>query len=413
MATHDLVHLFVDTNLFIEFQDIQTLDFCKLLDASSVVLVIAAGVNKELLNHKRSPKRRVRDRGVRAIALLDRAAEDLDINLKEGVTLQFYDSRFSDYERYDLDSTDPDSGILLSAIHYKIEHPELLVGFVSEDRAARNTARRNGLVVKAPPEEWELPPVDDPLELEVKELRKQISARPRLDVTLDGKLVESSVKLPAPVPSTSRNEIAMFVDRERNARWPAVPQQAYAFGHIHPSVFHLQQDVSRYCNQLTKYLSKYIEWKQYMSRVVPVKLTLHNTGGQPARNIRVKVCVVGRGFKLVGTIPEEPQKPREPSGDPYSHMLGPSFPTIVSPLWSPTISDSSAQFCLPRLQHLETEELETVFVVFDDYQATMPLVLQVETVCDEIPVWNKRTLKIGVETAQGTGSPVLHEMLRG
>ena len=83
--------VFPDTNLFLHYRPLSAVDWCSLLQVTTVEIKIAAVVTRELEEQKTlHPSRKIRERAATALRLLHKyLGEKPPRQIREGVTLDF------------------------------------------------------------------------------------------------------------------------------------------------------------------------------------------------------------------------------------------------------------------------------------------------------------------------------------
>src|SRR5271163_2150101 len=101
MAKQELVLVFLDTNLLMEYKPLQDLDWCKQLNAKDVLLIVSRGVTADLQKNKYSDVSRRRDRANQALRLLGKVPDaGGPIEVRSHVQIQIFGHLDADYDKY-------------------------------------------------------------------------------------------------------------------------------------------------------------------------------------------------------------------------------------------------------------------------------------------------------------------------
>src|SRR6266571_9332909 len=158
------VHCFLDTNILLEFQTFNEVDWLKVLNAKRVCLVLAPIVIHELDKHKSDYT--ITRRQKRARMLLSKISKLFDeVNAGESVQVRpnvslniltrqpFLGWKTEDWKAKGLDQNDPDDRLLASILDYTFEHPLEQVFLLSDDSGPRFKAKSHNVLAKEPPYE--------------------------------------------------------------------------------------------------------------------------------------------------------------------------------------------------------------------------------------------------------------------
>ena len=329
--------VFIDTNILIHAADLKDLPWRDLYPTcDEIIILISPTVIHELDKHKTSDRRRLRDRSRAALKAIDAASQsDEGLTLRSGsfkIRLCVPHLRRPDWERFeDLDPMNPDHRIVAEILSFGPT-----ASFVAWDSGPRLAARRAGVNVHEPPDNWLL---RDEATREDRELRR---ARADLKSALESHLAleagfgkeENTTetlewirpKLP-PLPEALCGELATKYLNENPRHKIHVPQNPYGIG--------IEQITGDYTSgQKRDYNRSYNEFSGLvrdlmanLEKVVaalsiqcPVPFYVANTSSQTATKLQVQLSIEGDAV-FVDTddhpshlvMPSPPKKPERKS----------------------------------------------------------------------------------------------------
>jgi len=405
-------YLFPDTNIFMHFRWIAEIDWCEIV-GSEVTLVVARSVVRELDKHKSlHPKKHLRSR---ASAVVQRLRDILDaggghIALRERTSLLWSFAKpaiaFADY---DLDSTFPDDQLLAAVIDFGNANPGSVPFVVTADLGLELHARQHGVEVVRLHERFRLADERDPVDVENRELKRQLAiyrdASPRLVVALHGQ--KPPFKLAMPAVERVTDELRQRLLRSAKDRHPcmrvrsemagakaddaidAIMRSQLTLGRAVGAYRYQPSDeqISDYNEALTKYLDEYearyipqlVEHRDLLASALCAKIVLCNDGSAPAEDVTVELTLPKNtvGLAELPTGPTPPVPPRKPGvmslDRDFDGLTIPPFRPAYAPEPEPNVSGpfleegfdiDRATFHVHRLKHLSAERLGEVYVVF-------------------------------------------------
>ncbi len=334
MAGASVVHVFLDTNTVLHYKRADQVDWCTLVDATEVVLVIAPVLMRELEHQKvHNPSRKLRERAdgiVKWLAQFLRSSTPRTV--RPGVTLCFVDHELQvDFVAQRLSPTVADDQLIASVLDHMQAHTErTLVATADLGLEAKLRGRRIELLLL--PDELRLPGEPDPLEKELQQTRLELqrlkSRSPRLGVTFANGSHQLQVTLSAPphVPSAP-SLYQIQTDYPPLAKPGRAPRRSGApieeLGGIAGALnkFGVSAEATdRYNDELQKfyashgaYLEKLLIWEEQHARSLEVTLILSNNGTAPASDIDV-VLTFPEDIELFepDDLPQRPEAPEPP-----------------------------------------------------------------------------------------------------
>jgi predicted ribonuclease YlaK len=153
------IYCFLDTNILMEFQTFDEVEWPQLLNAQRVCLVLAPIVVYELDKHKSDYSNSRRQK--RARMLLSKLNKLLDTErptgelpqVRRNVTLMTLKEPLIDWRAEGLDSNVPDDRFIGSILDFRREHPSEAVCLLSDDSGPRFKAKTYNITAFAPKED--------------------------------------------------------------------------------------------------------------------------------------------------------------------------------------------------------------------------------------------------------------------
>jgi len=335
--------LFLDTNIFLQCKDLETLPWGEISNGQDLLLLIPRTVQRELdrLKQDGNSRRASRARGaasfLRGIVLSERSIKRLRPTDPK-VEISFPSTgRESDLEHHALDLSLADDRIVAEALRYRKDNPDQSIELLSNDSGLILTAKNLNLPFVVIPDGWLIPPEPDArdkriaaLELRLKEIER-LSPKIEIQAHLGDHVTITHLDLMVDRFSFLSEAEIEQVTTELKARFPLVNHFPVQANTRIDSLLAQYQPPSQ--AQIMKYQeTDYPQWldtvKEYLkrlpsrleSREVSMFFSIDNQGAAPAENTVVEFSCSG-GF-LVG-LPTEPTDP-------------PHFISLPSPPQPPT-----------------------------------------------------------------------------
>lgn len=420
--------------------------FPTILNVPHVTIVIPRITVQELDKHKNThPSQRVRERAQRCQCLIESMVAEQQMALREGVVLAYYHGNPSfDFGAHGLDRNWNDDLLIASVLSFKHVHPDTRVLLVSLDTGPKLTARHHGIDCIGVPEKYLLPPEENSHAKEIRQLKSELlrlqSASPLLRVSFQNSEDESahcSFKLP-PQPDISLEKREALIQAQRKAvpslsvptEQPAPPKTASQriesyiaaarlkdiMGETIPTSEYLRynKDVDAYIVSYASFLDRLTEYQTRPSRMITLKLELHNTGTVPADDIDLRMHFPN-GFSMYTRedLPGEPSPPKHPdkpcrrSAFDLAGLAACNFdPIRVRMPHMPIIPDS---FSLKRtnsydladhfnrLKHGDHIQLRKLFVVFPSHEKACSFEIEYRISAANVPKAVTGTLNVVIE----------------
>ena len=298
------LRVYLDTNVLMEFRDIREHAWEKFLGVESVILVIAQVLFEELQKLKDKPglPRKKRQRAGDLIVRLERALfpsdkSPLTVPLRDHVALA-YDGQSPPAEifaQHFLDSAQPDDRLVAAAI--SAERSGSAVWLVSGDAGPRMLARGIGLHVREPLEDWRRPIEPDEVEVENRELKRQLAAyqaaAPKLDLQLQigGNVLRYT--LPKPRVDDVEEYTQRYVEMLRGTHdlventTPRAMIAALGGGPGPGEMARYTEELERFFSEVALTIPKAIRHQNWLDLYIPINLSITNSGSKPAESVRI------------------------------------------------------------------------------------------------------------------------------
>ena len=330
-------YVFFDTMIFLHCVPIEQMNVPGLLGVDSITLVIPRITFQELDKHKNThPTRKIRDRATARLKTIKSSMASSEKEIRSGVSLELLTARpLCDFEQHGLNIYWPDDELVANVLKYKMDHSADRVVLISHDVGPQITAAQLDIEIAEIPEDWRIPPQDDPLVKENKRLKNEIlklkNVQPKLILRLNEmqdddshiafeidrpteteihdktkiitELRESYPELHPPVregpaPATLP-KIGVFLAKPSSESIPVSEYERY------------NQELEQYFSNYERYLDRLMDFGSQPDRTLSLNLEVRNIGTAPAEDVDVYVHFPD-GFSLY-TKNELPMEPKEPT----------------------------------------------------------------------------------------------------
>jgi hypothetical protein len=176
-----IVHLFPDTNVFLQCRALEQLDWSAWQDADEVHVIVTRPVQTEIDDHKSKGNERRAKRARAASSMLRaiiRGGTDHLVVREAGPTVKLFinlkirpsaaHADMLDYER-------PDDELVGTVQTFIDEHPEMEAYLLTDDVGPMASASMLGMPLLPVPEEWLLPPEPSEADREIRALKEEIA----------------------------------------------------------------------------------------------------------------------------------------------------------------------------------------------------------------------------------------------
>ena len=364
MPRDSTAHVFIDANTALHFKRPDQIDWRTLADANEVVLVAAPVLLRELEEQKLiNGSSKLKDRAAAYIKWLYQFVRHPETEVRAGVRWWFLpDEPQLDFAAERLSLTIADDHLIASVLHYT-RQSDISALVATADLGLEVKLRSRGIGVLEFPDDLRMPAEPDPVELENRNLRRQIArfeARmPKLSVVFEGGTQHHALSLRDPKANsvTSLDQIqednpymygtqAVARPRDRvGAAFADIQRLTQQFGVSTEQADEYNEELEQYFNQYQHYLDDHAAWRETLSLHHLVKLVIANDGTAPASNIDLDLFFPD-GTRPIDEdeIPKEPtvpKAPRRPQGimdirgfsgsDHLPSLFTPNLHDIVNP----------------------------------------------------------------------------------
>lgn len=427
-------HAFFDTMLFEQYKLPDQVNWPKLLSASAVVVEVAPVVVSNLNRHKDNPgeQRRLRKRAGEALRKLSGWLEtEPPPELRAGVTIQYAHEATIDYASHQLVRDLEDNRLIATIIQFHEDYPDERVVLVTADMGLRLEARRHGIKTFAPPENAKLPPEEDEVERQNRELRAEVQAfqnrvpKPMLYFPSNqSNCLHTRLTLKLPIDALSPRKQAEIEELRSKHNSLPLSDSMYGMRVMQIDVLGItdrqrqryNEAVKRYHAALETYQEQLLVYANEIRRTLRLRLVVTNHGNVPADELTITLdlpsdCIAGDKRPLTAR-PELPGQPKHPS----AMLLGDINSYIPPPIWDivrvapppdvngPTVSKQAGQYVgvytVRRLLHGIPLTLDPLYVVFPSFEKTHSFSLDVTIRGANLPKPVTQILNVQVDRPQ-------------
>jgi len=440
--------VFLDTNIYLHYQDIGQIDWLKVVQADAVIIVVPPITIRELNKHKDShPRTRVRKR---AGAVLKRLSalfiSSLQAQLKSGVAIHLEDrDALIDFGAHHLSREIQDDNLIASIIMCRNEKPdaEIILATMDAGLTLVAKAKRQGITAIRLPDNLKLPEEPDPEQERIRELEQELRElklkAPQLSLTFENGSQHAKFVLPHPIELTPAQAEERV--KELQKRYPKRKEQSEqasesrkagltlaeiaaganaAFLHVISA-----EDIAEYNAELDKfyqtyavYLQSEVSFQNLRHRTVELEIWLSNDGTAPAEDIDIFMHFPdGFGIMSEDDFPEHPKPPKPPS-PPKTAMeklmepmmglasvpyFGPMTPTPIFPpsnVSSPKITRTSSydvDVHVQRIKHKLHEPLDALYVAFESFDAALSFHIDYQILAANLPYETSGRLHVSIQ----------------
>src|SRR5579872_1197745 len=258
-------YVFLDTNVFEQFQPITDIDWLNLTGGERVTLLIPSSTIRELNEHKDGATRgRLRSKAAVALVQLKKYADQgLPAQIRDGVELNFrpQEPRI-DFEAHHLDPKWDDDRLIASAVAFAAEGQlvrELVLVATGDFGLELKLNDQTYVGVLPLPDELRLPAELDSDEKEMRNLQRRVreleSAAPDIVLTFEDDLSYAAVNI-GPQPDEKQIEVEEILRQERSRRpflQGRIPQAMKGWQFTRLST---PEDLDKYNEELDSYFEK-------------------------------------------------------------------------------------------------------------------------------------------------------------
>lgn len=171
-------YVVLDTNIYLHFKDIEHIDWCKLLHADAVEIIVPLIILNEIDKHKDSHsvskiKRRARTVSKKLYEYFFNN-ENEEAVIKDNVTISSHDPDVKPHD-YGFEANRQDQYLIASILKLKEEQHKYIT-FISADNGALLLAKKKGIKAMRMPDEFRLPDEKTKEEKENDKLKRELAS---------------------------------------------------------------------------------------------------------------------------------------------------------------------------------------------------------------------------------------------
>jgi len=422
-------YCFIDTNSFLHYRMFTDINWNKIINSSSVLLIVCPAVLRELDQKKFSEYDiNIRNRSQQVISKMSKMVTSNKIHkIKKNLDLMFISSEPSiDWEKEGLSSQIPDDRIIASILEQKNNFKNIIL--VSSDIGLTLKVSNKGIKCISLPDEYRLNIKKDKKQKEIEKLRDKITVLEnrlpvlKLKILADNepadfiKITLNQITAPSEDELTeklevikdelkykpSSNTFEIFIDL---LSYPKVEIERY------------EKDLDKYIEEMLKYYKKEYKFKELQSRLIELNFIIINNGNLPAEDIDIFMHFPD-GFVMFSEDelpkkPKEPEKPIPPRTQQemisnFQKSLIPSFPSpyipsIITPNINRNLSSGpqirktnsyEVKYDLDKLKHGMQIYLKPVYILFESIDLTKSFKISYSILADNLPEPSNGNLNI-------------------
>jgi hypothetical protein len=427
-------YLFLDTNYFEHFPMPDNVDWLKLANCKSIVLLIAPITISELNKHKDGASRpKHRERAAGALRkLASYARQTSPVYVRDRVELKFTAQEpLIDFACYRLAPDISDDRLLAAAIEFATANSlsRDCVAIVTADLGLElKTGARTEVHALPLPDSLRLPDEIDEDARRVRALQEQLdslkAAAPNLSiVSSDGSNV-SAVSLRESIDfdedSLKRTMEVLRGELPYLAAHPA-PPNGWRFLNDDPRILDAyNQRLSFYFEQMRTWLSKSLKTYEWHRLTIELELHIKNEGGKPATDIEVELGFPD-GLQVLSKdqlreFDAKPEPPLMPTGNSHHLTRGPQLHLgklelhNLDRVWNQLQAHAGVaslhnegtrqwvRVCVPTVKHQRDQTLPSVFVHFENSSSVKSFPISYEILASNHPKTFPGTPNVVVKT---------------
>ena len=391
-------YIFLDTNIFLHFVDIEEIDWLKEASIDQCTLVITPTVIDELDRKKQGTKRESR-RARNSLKKLERLFDSNRMKIRNDVMVQILNEKPNSviFEEFLLNQNDPDQQIIASIIAFKRKTGVQNIEICSNDTGIRLRAgvfEIGKLILSG---KYELQDEESEEQREIKKLKRELSVyqsrTPKLKLLfINGENIKKfkvpSIKLfdDEKIKELKRKGISEiknkypYLDYSDSGIYDFSPPDSISSSQIKK----YNQFLDEFYGNYDVYLNEFIRYQKSKVLAYELDLILVNNGNVPADDIDIDISFPGE-FEIVNSevfddLPTPPQPPIKPStksrpmpfGIDLNEIRLSNFPTkrfLNSEVSIHKNNEYLVNFWRKGLKHGNEVELEKISIFFNDFES--------------------------------------------
>ncbi|MBG6129955.1 rRNA-processing protein FCF1 [Aquimarina sp. EL_43] len=385
-------YIFLDTNIFLHFQDFEKIDWLSESFSKACKLIIPPVVIDEL-DEKKIGTNKIGNRARNILNRFEQLAEIEDVKIKENIEFEILLSKPNReiYETNNLNFDEKDHRLIASLIQFSQENDLKEILLCSNDIGPRLRAKMYGIKSLKLDSKYLIPNQVSEEEKKIKKLEREnqiLKTRiPKLDVLFLNENKYQKIKVP-------KRDYSNFEDFKTQKLKEIKIENPYMEHNEHIGNLLTQlgplfsSKINEYNNNLDEFYSEYentldkiFEYEKKELLSFNIQLIIKNSGNIPAEDIDLHLHFPD-GFELIESsekeeypsLPEPPYKPK--NAFDFGHSAFPmstSFHNQITPITSLNLNSPSIKktnsydvdFSRKNLKHGYSEQLEELTIIFD------------------------------------------------
>ena len=422
-------YCFIDSTIFLHFKLFTEIEWNKLINSTSTLLVICPTVIKELdLKKDLGYDIDIRHRARKVISKISEILNSKLIgSIKKNLDLEFLPNEPSiDWSKEQLDPEIPDDRIIASILEKKNNFQNIILA--ADDTGLKLKASYRGITCLSLPEKYRLSKKKDKKEIENEQLKNRIALLENSLPSLKLKILDSGQpsdfikhKLtPYIVPTDAelkervnilKNELEYNPPSKTLGGLVGLWQNA-----SEDEIKRYEKDLDEYIKRMPAYFKNEIKFKEYHSRLIELRFVIINNGNKPAEDIDIFIEFPD-GFEVLSEedLPEKPDEPEKPisprSLQDTLHGIGnfsipnlnPIIPYNPDFLVNPNLPSGphikkknsyDVNYNVPKLKHGLMHELNPVYILFKSIDLAKSFRIEYSILADNLPEPSENTLNV-------------------
>ena len=422
-------YCFIDTNTFLHYRMFTEIEWSKLTNSNSVLLIVCPDVLRELDQKKFLENDiNIRNRAQKVISKMSKMAKNNKIcKVKNNLGLMFIPNEPSiDWEKQGLSKKIPDDRIIASILEQnKYFHNIILI---TSDLGLKLKASNKGIKCISLAFEYRIKIKKDKKQEEIEKLRDKITVlEDRLPVLRLKFLADNE---PADFIKITLNQITAPSEDKLAEKLKVIKDElkfkpssntfeifTNLLSYPKDEIERYEKDLDKYIEEMLKYYKKEYKFKELQSRLIELKFVIINNGNQPAEDIDIFMHFPD-GFVM---FPEDklPQKPKEPEKpipprstidmlSKISYMPKIAFPNLTIPSIDnvginrnlsngPQIRKTNSyevNYRVDKLKHGIQKYLKPVYILFESIDLAKSFKISYSILADNLPEPSNDNLNI-------------------
>jgi len=413
-------YCFIDSNSFLHYRMFTDINWNKVTNSSSVLLIVCPAVLRELDQKKFSEYDiNIRNRSQQVLSKISKMGISNKIHkIKKTLDLMFIPSEPSiDWEKEGLSAQIPDDRIIASILGQKNNFKNIIL--VTSDIGLRLKANTKGIKYISLPDEYRLNIKKDKKQKEIEKLRNKIAVLENRLPVLKLKILADNE--PADFIKITLNQITAPSEDELAEKLKVIKDELKfkpssntfeifmdLLSYPKVEIERYKKDLDKYIEEMLKYYKKEYKFKELQSRLIELKFIIINNGNLPAEDIDIFMHFPD-GFVMFSEDelpkkPKEPEKPIPPRTQQemisnFQKSLIPSFPipnipSIINPNINRNLSSGpqirkinsyEVKYGLDKLKHGIQKYLKPVYILFESIDLAKSFKISYSILADNLP----------------------------